>query len=131
MGHKILHGYAECFIHTLELKLWHFEVSPYVSIGKPCICNVYAHLLHEVCGHTCMHTHKRDDLYPICSKLGTRLHCTVLLCMSCSYAVRLISRLCYVVISIQFFFPALCHLLEKKKNTIIIGALSSRGLGST
>ena len=27
-------------IHTLELKLWHFEESPYVCIGKPHICNV-------------------------------------------------------------------------------------------
>ena len=26
--------------HTLESKLWHFEVSPYVCIGKPRICNV-------------------------------------------------------------------------------------------
>ena len=28
-------------IHTLELKLWHLEVSPYVCTGKPCICNVF------------------------------------------------------------------------------------------
>ena len=27
-------------IHALELKLWHFKVSPYVCIGKPRICNV-------------------------------------------------------------------------------------------
>ena len=28
-------------IHTLQLKLRHFEVSPYVCIGKPCMCNVF------------------------------------------------------------------------------------------
>ena len=28
-------------IHTLQLKLQQFEVSPYVCIGKPCTCNVY------------------------------------------------------------------------------------------
>ena len=27
-------------IHTLELKIWHFECLPYVCTGKPCICNV-------------------------------------------------------------------------------------------
>ena len=31
----------EILIHTLELKFWHFEVPPYVCIGKPCICNVF------------------------------------------------------------------------------------------
>ena len=43
-------------IHTLELKLWHFKVLPYVCTGKPCICNVFR-----------PRAHKRDDLYPICS----------------------------------------------------------------
>ena len=27
-------------IHTLELKLWHFEVSPYICIRRPYVCNV-------------------------------------------------------------------------------------------
>ena len=27
-------------INTLELKLWYFEVFPYVCIGKPYVCNV-------------------------------------------------------------------------------------------
>jgi hypothetical protein len=27
-------------IHALEIKLWHFEVLPYVYMGKSCICNV-------------------------------------------------------------------------------------------
>ena len=27
-------------IHTLELKIWHFKVFPYVCIGKPYVCNV-------------------------------------------------------------------------------------------
>ena len=35
-------------IHTLELKLWHFEV----RIGKPCICNVSTHMLQEGWGYT-------------------------------------------------------------------------------
>ena len=47
---KIFHGHAEwiktrnsitgMLIHTLELKLWHFEVLPYVCMWKPCVCNV-------------------------------------------------------------------------------------------
>ena len=28
-------------VHTSELKLWHFEVFPYVCIGKPHVCNVF------------------------------------------------------------------------------------------
>ena len=31
---------AGFLIHTLELKLWHFEVFPYVCMWKPCVCNV-------------------------------------------------------------------------------------------
>ena len=38
-------------IHTLELKIWHFKVFPYVCIGKPYVCNVYAHALREGRGH--------------------------------------------------------------------------------
>ena len=56
-----LHGSAEWVEtrdlvcdHALELRLQPFEVSPYVCMGKPCICNV-------------------DDLYPMWSKLAYRL----------------------------------------------------------
>ena len=35
------------FIYTFKLKICPLEFSPYVCIGKPCICNVSAHALHE------------------------------------------------------------------------------------
>ena len=35
-------------IHTLELKLWHFEVFPYVCMWKPCVCNVSRQLYVSV-----------------------------------------------------------------------------------
>ena len=38
-------------IHTLELKLWQFEVSHYVCIGKLYVCNVHAHALRKGRGH--------------------------------------------------------------------------------
>ena len=31
---------AGFLIHTLEFKLWHFEVFPYVCMWKQCVCNV-------------------------------------------------------------------------------------------
>ena len=34
-------------IHTLELKLWHLEVFPYVCMWKPCVCNVSPPTLRE------------------------------------------------------------------------------------
>ena len=41
MGHNYKFLGSGILIHTLELKLWHFEVFPYVCIGKPCVCNVF------------------------------------------------------------------------------------------
>ena len=38
---------ARFLIHTLELKLWHFEVSAYVCMWKPCVCNVSPPTLRE------------------------------------------------------------------------------------
>ena len=40
MGQDQKNVRAGFLIHTLELKLWHFEVSPYVCMWKPCVCNV-------------------------------------------------------------------------------------------
>ena len=57
-------------IHTIEFKLWHFEVSSYVSIGRPCICNVFRPRVMWGAG---LRAHKRDDLYHIWSKLDYRL----------------------------------------------------------
>ena len=58
-------------IHASELKLWHFEVFPYISIGKPYICNVFRPRTTWVGVAT--RTHGRDDLYPISSKLQYRV----------------------------------------------------------
>ena len=48
-------------IHTLELKLWHFEVFPYVYIGKPLQFAMFTHMRYVRGVATC--THKCDDYY--------------------------------------------------------------------
>ena len=62
-------------IHAFELKLWHFEAFPYVCIGKPYVCNV---LRLRITGEAWARAHKRDDHYPIWSKLHYR--CLLSLC---------------------------------------------------
>ena len=37
---------ARFLIHTLELKLWYFEVFPYVCMWKPCVCNIVSRPLY-------------------------------------------------------------------------------------
>ena len=69
-------------IHTLELKLWHFEIFPYVCIGKPYICNISRP--HTTWVGVAMRTYVCDDFYQICSKSqvdGACLHCMALLCI--------------------------------------------------
>ena len=58
-------------IHTSEFKLWHFEVFPYVCMGKPYVCNVFRPRGTWVGVVT--RTYERDYLYPICSKLQYRM----------------------------------------------------------
>ena len=59
LGAQFLHGHAEWvetrdltgLIHTLELKLRPFEVTPYVCIGSHAFAMFSAHALHEGRGH--------------------------------------------------------------------------------
>ena len=106
-------------IHTLELKLRHFDVSPYACIGKPCICNVFRP--HATWG------------------AGLRAHINVttftnfwqnwsLGCLLALYGSILCIQLDYTVVSGQFFFCLVCGPLEKKttfKNRKKIRALGS------
>ena len=69
LGNEILCRYAE-YVKIRDLMVgnfdthlrMHFEVFPYVYIGKPCICTV-----------SCPRTHELDDLYQIQSELEHRV----------------------------------------------------------
>ena len=75
-------------IHALELKLWPFEVSPYVCIGKA---------LHLQCFQP-TRAHKRDDLYPIWSKREYRLSVCIVWLYYAASSSEAVFR--------QFFFSA-------------------------
>ena len=81
------------FIHTLELKLRLLDCSPYVCIGKPCICNVSRLGVHYL---------------ETCSKLG-----------SLGYLLALYGSTMYLGVCIGlwtiFFSLSVSACLKKKK----------------
>ena len=94
-------------IHTLELKIRHFEVSPYVCIGKPCICNVFRPCATwgvGLCAHVYMTTFAR---FVQKWNMGIEPACTV----------RLYNAVClyYVDFPDNFFFCLVCWLAWKKQ----------------
>ena len=98
-------------IHTLQLKLRHFEVSPYVCIGKPCICNVFRPRATWGVGlraHINVTTFTQFILHrlPVCI---VWLYCT-----SSSTMWRFPDN--------SFFFCLVCGLLEKKFEKLTVQA---------
>ena len=85
-------------IHALELKLWPFEVFPYVYIGKPCICNFFsAHTLGDKWGIPVRHMYILHwQPLPDLLKIGVQVAC--LHCMALLYI-----QLDHVEVSGQFF----------------------------
>ena len=88
-------------IRASEFMLWHFEVFPYVCIGKPYACNVSAHALREwvwSCAHMYVTTF---TLFALNSNVGSLLDFMALLCMQlyCSLIPRpYIALLCDIYV---------------------------------
>ena len=95
---------AGFLVHTLELKLWHTEVSPYVCMWKPCICNVSRPLYVSV------HYLENSPSWPIC----LRSMALAILCgfwtfflLSVVHCLKKINR--SVLSSVKHFNPHLSH----------------------
>ena len=105
-------------IHTLQLKLWPFEVSPYVCIGSHAFA-MFPPTRYVRGGAT--RAHKRDDLYPISSKFEYRLPaCIVWLYYASSSTMWWFSD--------NFFLLSVLVSLKKKKKKALFGLIKHVGV---